>query len=366
MKPAPAIRKLPPSVIALIHGVELQAEFIAQCEADASSVEVELQEASVGCALEVRDNGRGIAPEDFMYLGQRGARSGAGRGESLAGTIARYQRVVVQSKVPGQQTWIKAFEGGQARCGAAAPRGARGTTVRLEAESGARSQVTAVRRRLERMALLRPQLAMRFSTSPSKADSIELEPEDTTSRVQHILGLGCARALCRVQFSSEQAACGLEGVISRLQDGHASDQFMFLYINGRFVEQTPIHQSIANYYATGSVAAGRGPASVAAVAAGDVHPFFVLNLCCPMEWYDLDFLPDRSQVQFRDWHQPVSYILECLQQLWLACSKQEAAHCQHQPNPGRTAKRSSTDSPRRSVQESQKRACTRSLKFCPA
>lgn len=27
---------------------------------------------------------------------------------------------------------------------------------------------------------------------------------------------------------------------------------------------------------------GRGPASVAAVAAGDVHPFFVLNLCCAL------------------------------------------------------------------------------------
>jgi len=44
-----------------------------------------------------------------------------------------------------------------------------------------------------------------------------------------------------------------EGVISKLKDGHASDQFMFLFINGRFVEQTPIHRQIANFYATSSL-----------------------------------------------------------------------------------------------------------------
>ena len=33
-------------------------------------VQVELQEASVGCALEVRDNGRGIAPEAFLAPGE--------------------------------------------------------------------------------------------------------------------------------------------------------------------------------------------------------------------------------------------------------------------------------------------------------
>lgn len=43
------------------------------------------------------------------------------------------------------------------------------------------------------------------------------------------------------------------GVISKLKDGHASDQFMFLFINGRFVEQTPIHRQIANFYATSSL-----------------------------------------------------------------------------------------------------------------
>jgi DNA mismatch repair ATPase MutL len=44
-----------------------------------------------------------------------------------------------------------------------------------------------------------------------------------------------------------------EGVISKLKDGHASDRFMFLYINGRFVEKTPIHRQIANFYATSSL-----------------------------------------------------------------------------------------------------------------
>lgn len=48
------------------------------------------------------------------------------------------------------------------------------------------------------------------------------------------------------------------GVISKLKDGHASDRFMFLYVNGRFVEQTPIHRHIANLYATSSISGCQG------------------------------------------------------------------------------------------------------------
>lgn len=106
---------------------------------------------------------------------------------------------------------------------------------------------------------------------------------------------------------------------------------MFLYVNGRFVEKTPIHRQIANFYATSSlsnasqghlvdlfhfvswnkrnkpgrdgampmrcmsnvntmnllqtfayffVMGGRGPISIANAAAGNLRPLFVLNLVC--------------------------------------------------------------------------------------
>eukprot|EP00434_Breviolum_minutum_P032569 symbB.v1.2.028804.t1/scaffold3088.1/size63905/4 len=159
---------------------------------------------------------------------------------------------------------------------------------------------------------------MRLWTGPKKVEIMQFEQEDAMSRVHHVLGLGCARALCRVKCPVG-AACGLEGVISKLKDGHASDQFMFLFINGRFVEQTPIHRQIANFYATSSLSdpsQGRGPMSIATAAAGNLRPLFVLNLVCPTDWYDLNFLPDRSVVQFKDWKLPIRFILDCLRSIW--------------------------------------------------
>ncbi|CAK9064961.1 unnamed protein product [Durusdinium trenchii] len=290
-------------------------------DAEASMVEVELQESSVGCALEVRDNGLGIDPSDFSLLGHRGARGGQGRGESLAALVARCERVLILSKVASKETWCKCFERGIAvRCEpSGSPRGGVGTTLRVEGFLACRKGPSELRRRLDRMALLRPQLALRLRTGPREVEIIDLKQEDVMSRMQRVLGLSCARALCRVQLSSSRSACSLEGVISRLKDGHASDQFMFLYINGRFVEETPIHTSIANFYATSSfskVQSGRGPQSIAAAAAGNLRPLFVLNLMCPVEWYDLNFLPDRSVAQFRDWKQPIYFILNCLRRVW--------------------------------------------------
>eukprot|EP00435_Cladocopium_sp_Y103_P075674 s94_g62.t1 len=194
-----------------------------------------------------------------------------------------------------------------------------GTTVRIEG-SWASVQAAMLRRRLERLALLRPRLAIDLRTGPREVEILKLKQEDSTSRVQHVLGLGCARALCRVKCYSRHFACGLEGVISKLKDGHASDRFMFLYINGRFVEGTPIHRQIANFYATSSLSnasQGRGPMSIANAAAGNLRPLFVLNLVCPTDWYDLSFLPDRSVAQFRNWKQPIGFILDCLRSVWL-------------------------------------------------
>eukprot|EP00913_Durusdinium_trenchii_P009085 g8541.t1 len=247
--------------------------------------------------------------------------SGQGRGESLAALVARCERVLILSKVASKETWCKCFERGIAvRCEpSGSPRGGVGTTLRVEGFLACRKGPSELRRRLDRMALLRPQLALRLRTGPREVEIIDLKQEDVMSRMQRVLGLSCARALCRVQLSSSRSACSLEGVISRLKDGHASDQFMFLYINGRFVEETPIHTSIANFYATSSfskVQSGRGPQSIAAAAAGNLRPLFVLNLMCPVEWYDLNFLPDRSVAQFRDWKQPIYFILNCLRRVW--------------------------------------------------
>eukprot|EP00438_Fugacium_kawagutii_P017366 Skav201546 [mRNA] locus=scaffold1616:206400:213322:+ [translate_table: standard] len=109
-----------------------------QLKDPSSPLLVELQEAAtLGCAaLEVRDNGGGIDPEDFDHLGVRGAASGPGRGESLAALVALSQRVVLLSKaavVAGKETWCKSFQRGAiVKCGpAGSPRGDMANLLRV-------------------------------------------------------------------------------------------------------------------------------------------------------------------------------------------------------------------------------------------
>ena len=50
------------------------------------------------------------------------------------------------------------------------------------------------------------------------------------------------------------------GVVSRLEDAQSTDSFMYLYVNGRYIEptQTPIHESIVRLFAAASLRAQEG------------------------------------------------------------------------------------------------------------
>ena len=48
------------------------------------------------------------------------------------------------------------------------------------------------------------------------------------------------------------------GVVSRLEDAQSTDSFMYLYVNGHYVEPTPIHESIVRLFAAASLHAQEG------------------------------------------------------------------------------------------------------------
>ncbi|CAE7747725.1 mutL, partial [Symbiodinium sp. KB8] len=290
---------------------------IGSLDAGATAVEVELQESSVGAVLTVRDDGAG---REMEALGAE-ALGGGKPVTSLAAVCARCGRVVVRSKVPGQGTVCKIFEQGKVTYlgPSDVPHGGPGSTIRVEGLGRLMREVevSSLRHRLERQVLIRPRVSLQLRFLGQEAHCLDLVAEQAAARLEHVLGCGCTRGLHRVQWSSD--ACALEGVVSRLEDAQSTDSFMYLYVNGRYVEPTPIHESIVRLFAAASLHAqegtGQGPDSVSAVAAGGVWPLFVLNFQCPEDWFDVALA--GSVIQFSNWRQPIRFIQMCLRKVWL-------------------------------------------------
>eukprot|EP00439_Symbiodinium_sp_Y106_P044298 s6321_g5.t1 len=336
--PAPKIRKL--SVQA---AVKLRADIQVPCpgrvaeelligslDAGATAVEVELQESSVGAVLTVRDDGSG---RDMEALGAEGLGGQPVTAvTSLAAVCARCGRVVVRSKVSGRGTMCKIFEQGKVTYlgPSDVPHGGPGTTIRVEGLGRLirEVEVSSLRHRLERQVLIRPRVSLRLRFLGQEAHCLDLVTEQAAERLEHVLGCGCTRGLRRVQWSSDGSA--LEGVVSRLEDAQSTDSFMYLYVNGRYIEptQTPIHESIVRLFAAASLraqeGAAQGPDSVSTVAAGGVWPLFVLNFQCPEDWFDVAV--GGSVRRFSNWRQPIRFIQMCLRKVWLgeACGGEEA------------------------------------------
>ncbi|CAE7767244.1 MLH3 [Symbiodinium sp. CCMP2456] len=333
--PAPKIRKL-----SLQASVKLRADIQVPCpgriaeelligslDAGATAVEVELQESSVGAVLTVRDDGAG---RDMEALGAEAL--GGHAVTSLAAVCARCGRVVVRSKVPGRGTMCKIFEQGKVTYlgPSDTPHGGPGTTIRVEGLGRLirEVEVSSLRHRLERQVLIRPRVSLRLRFLGQEAHCLDLVTEQAAARLEHVLGCGCTRGLRRVQRSSASDACALEGVVSQLEDAQSTDSFMYLYVNGRYVEPTPIHESIVRLFAAASLQAqegtGQGPDSVSAVAAGGVWPLFVLNFQCPEDWFDV--VAGGSVIRFSNWRQPIRFIQMCLRKVWLGerCGQEEA------------------------------------------
>lgn len=341
-------------------------------------------ENSGGASVEIRDNGAGISPACFRVLGMPGASSKAlqaaavsssqsygHRGEALAALCAVAGRVVITSKMRARGpataaaaykvsermcddadcgTWQKVFECGEAvRCGLCDSLQGRGTTVLIEGLLDAlpvrrRSlfadvgrEVAAARRRIERIALLHPKVRFKYQPIGGAAHSLFREQielplaDDIVERLEQVMGIklrgrvhqvgdpGLAAEQCE-EFRGMPAACGVNGIISLPHDPQASDRFMFLFINGRLVEHTPVHEFVSGLYLRcAQDAAGvnaDGPVSMAAAATGRAWPMFVMNIRCAPDAYDIGYSPDRTHVEFRDWRAPLVCVRSALHQLF--------------------------------------------------
>lgn len=347
-------------------------------EARATRIDVLVGEgrAGSGGSVEVRDNGCGIHPDDFANLAGLGATSKqltpgdfAGTPASAArlnghsgGTLAALRavagRLVIDSKVKlpralgescgsasgrdgfannkvaaaHSQTWRKEFiKSSVVSCGiSGCPRGP-GTTVlaegildalpvRRNSAAQTSSDIAAARQCVERISLMRPRVHIQFQPLGGLARSCRLDMPpvgDVLARMGQVLGEESRVSLFAISQPRGGSACWLEGAASMPEEGQSSDRFMFLFVNGRYIDKTPLHRVVVDLYnRCADMLTGRtmtGPTSIADVAAGHIWPACVLNLrCCPSA-YDFAYSPGHATVEFRDW----VAVLRCTQRaLW--------------------------------------------------
>jgi DNA mismatch repair ATPase MutL len=65
-------------------------------------------------------------------------------------------------------------------------------------------------------------------------------------------------------------------------------------INGRFVNQTPLHELLNKLH--------RQCVEPSSTRREKSYPFYVLQLQCPPTWYDVSYDPDKTICEFKDWH----------------------------------------------------------------
>eukprot|EP00927_Polykrikos_kofoidii_P079075 TRINITY_DN75862_c0_g1_i1.p1 TRINITY_DN75862_c0_g1~~TRINITY_DN75862_c0_g1_i1.p1 ORF type:complete len:678 (-),score=88.34 TRINITY_DN75862_c0_g1_i1:54-2087(-) len=277
----------------------------------------------------------------------------------------------------GGKTWHKEWRNGSVvSCGAITYRRSRGTTVRAKnllgtlpvrrrAAADAGNQGSAARRCIERLSLMHPHVMFHFeelgtgagaaaSSSSTEALALPLQlwpAKSLAERITQVLGIGCLKSLTElssfssgaVRASSREtrftrgrregsvrlchaplvhATYSVEGVVTLPgEESHPSSRFVFVFVNGRFVENTPIHGLVGRLYSRcADLLAGRpitggmkGPLSIAAAAAGDSWPTLVLNVRCRPDSYDIGCCPDRTVVEFRDWREPLACVANALQ-----------------------------------------------------
>eukprot|EP00929_Paragymnodinium_shiwhaense_P034301 TRINITY_DN18688_c0_g1_i1.p1 TRINITY_DN18688_c0_g1~~TRINITY_DN18688_c0_g1_i1.p1 ORF type:complete len:573 (+),score=27.41 TRINITY_DN18688_c0_g1_i1:203-1720(+) len=265
------------------------------------------------------------------------------RGEALASIVAVSARVLLASKT--SSSLEKEWRGGSVvRFGRAAFATGRGTTIVVEGLlhrlpvrrrlAGGDADVLAIRKCVDRVALMHPQV--RFcvelqGVGDAAAGSLGTALSSVISpvcgvreRLQQVMGGLHVASLTEFSNSigdekgSDIVARGLTTLPG--QDSQSSARFVFVFVNGRYVDRTPVNKLIETVYSScGDVAEGRpttsfsGPTAVAAVAAGVSWPIMVLQIQCRPQAYDIGYSPDRTIVEFKDWRQVVGCVRAALE-----------------------------------------------------
>ncbi|CAK0738431.1 DNA mismatch repair protein MutL [Gammaproteobacteria bacterium] len=321
------IHLLPPELanqIAAGEVVERPASVIKELlenslDAGAQAIEIDIEEGGLRL-LRVRDDGRGIHPEDLQLALDRHTTSKIRdfndlervtslgfRGEALS-SIASVSRLTLTSRLRGSpDAWV--LEGGTKELTPAAH--PEGTTVEVRDlfynTPGRRKFLKSVRTELghleevvRRVALSHSEVGftLRHNRRPIQALPAEQGLQGGLRRVASILGEGFANAALNLDF--EVGGLHLWGFAGLPTTARAQPDQQYFYVNGRTIRDRLIAHAIRQAYED-VLYQGR-------------HPAYVLYFALDPERVDVNVHPTKHEVRFRDARIVHEFLMRTLRQ----------------------------------------------------
>jgi DNA mismatch repair protein MutL len=293
-------------------------------DAGATEIVVQLEAGGVKL-LRVRDNGRGIAPQQLPLALMRHATSKIAslddlqrvasmgfRGEALASMAAVAHVALISRNAEVEHAWkIESVDGTQSDAVPAAH--ALGTSVEmrelyfntparrkfLKSES---TEFAYCEETFKRIALSRPDVAFSLQHNARMVWQLPaadlLSTEALQQRITAILGKEFA--LNAVQIERQAAGLHLYGTVTQPAYSKATRDSQYFFLNGRFIRDKVVAHAIRQAYQD--------------ILHHQRHPAFVLFLDMPPELVDVNVHPAKSEVRFRESQAMHQFIFHTLQQ----------------------------------------------------
>jgi DNA mismatch repair protein MutL len=311
-----AIRILPSHLVDQIAAgevVERPASVIKELvenalDAGATRIEIDIEQGGAGL-IRVRDNGRGMAPQDLPMALTRHATSKIAslddlaaveslgfRGEALP-SIAAVARLRLASREQGAATAVEInVEDGNV--GAVRPAAlAEGTVVEVRElffnvparrrflRSDA-TEATHVLRMVERLALSRPDIALRYTNNGREQLRVlpATDAAGARQRLAAVLGEDLAAGMMEIDVAT--GPLRLSGWISQPTFSRAQSDQTYWFVNGRAVRDRVLLNAVKIGYRD--------------VLYGGRHPAYVLHLQIDPREVDVNAHPAKQELRFRE------------------------------------------------------------------
>lgn len=254
--------------------------------------------------IEVIDDGCGMAPPEMRLALERHATSKLPddaieqvatlgfRGEALP-SIASVARLVLESRVRGQEGWSLAVDNGriEAEAPAALPPGTRVRVEQLFARVPARRKFLRSQRAeygasldvVKRLAMARPDIAFSLEHDGRRVLAVQ-GGETRPQRVAALTDRDLAENSVAIDFRREAMILGGVAGLPTFNRGVADHQYLF--VNGRPVKDRLLAGAVRGAYAE--------------MLARDRHPVVALFLDLPASEVDVNVHPAKTEVRFRD------------------------------------------------------------------
>ena len=293
-------------------------------DAGATEIVVQLEAGGVKL-LRVRDNGRGIAPQQLPLALMRHATSKIAslddlqrvasmgfRGEALASMAAVAHVALISRNAEVEHGWkIETVDGTQSDAVPAAH--AQGTSVEmrelyfntparrkfLKSES---TEFAYCEETFKRIALSRPDVAFSLQHNARMVWQLPAANLASSEALQQRITavLGKEFALNAVQIERQAAGLHLYGTVTQPAYSKATRDSQYFFLNGRFIRDKVVAHAIRQAYQD--------------ILHHQRHPAFVLFLDIPPELVDVNVHPAKSEVRFRESQAMHQFIFHTLQQ----------------------------------------------------